>query len=311
MPITLSHALEEFQQSMVGVKSESTCRWYRYTLSSMLDELGDVQIQDITTSALRRWRTALLGRSARWEDHPGRPEAEGGLSPETVRGHVRAARVFFNWLVSEGLLEDSPGRRLEYPRKSGSTQKKAINPDDALAMLKVADTTEQAIILFLADTGCRVGGLCGLKRENLDLQRKQATVVEKGRGGGKMRTVFFSKGTAQILDLYLSRRKEVVHGADHVFLGRYSKPFQPSGIYQLIKRVAKRASVTGRFNPHAFRHGWAKEALRGGADLGTVSQVLGHSSISVTHDFYSHWEHSELGDRQRQFSWIGRSQEKS
>ena len=72
----------------------------------------------------------------------------------------------------------------------------------------------------------------------------------------------------------------------------------------MLKRLAKRAGVNGRFNPHAFRHGWARGALKNGADLGTVSQILGHSSIQVTAEFYARWADEELAQRHQKFSWL-------
>ncbi|KAA3660662.1 MAG: hypothetical protein DWQ04_18775 [Chloroflexi bacterium] len=68
--------------------------------------------------------------------------------------------------------------------------------------------------------------------------------------------------------------------------------------------LAKKAGVNGRCNLHAFRHGFARGSLKNGSDLGTVSRLLGHSSIQITAEFYTRWTDSELAKRHRTFSWF-------
>ena len=75
-------------------------------------------------------------------------------------------------------------------------------------------------------------------------------------------------------------------------------PLSGNGVYQMLQRLAKKAGVK-RFNPHSFRHAWARRALRNNLDLGSVSQILGHTSIKVTHEFYGFWDEGELPERHR------------
>jgi integrase len=74
-----------------------------------------------------------------------------------------------------------------------------------------------------------------------------------------------------------------------------------SGVYRLLESLAKKGKVEGRFNPHAFRHGLARRLLKHQADMGTVSQLLGHEDIETTHLFYARWRPDELTDRYNQF----------
>ena len=61
----------------------------------------------------------------------------------------------------------------------------------------------------------------------------------------------------------------------------------PNSVLQMLRRLAKRVGVIGRVNPHAFRHGFAREYLRAGGDLASVSDLLGHSQITVTKANYA------------------------
>jgi integrase/recombinase XerD len=90
---------------------------------------------------------------------------------------------------------------------------------------------------------------------------------------------------------------------DVVFVSkRNGEALMPSGVYQVLKRLAKRTGVTGRFNPHAFRHNRAREAMNNGATLADVEQILGHSDGATTMRFYSRWDDHELKKRHSQFS---------
>ncbi len=72
----------------------------------------------------------------------------------------------------------------------------------------------------------------------------------------------------------------------------------------MLERLAKQGGVEGRFNPHSFHHALARRLLRNGADMGTVSQILGHSDIETTHRFYAYWTEDELAQRHRQYGGV-------
>jgi integrase/recombinase XerD len=68
--------------------------------------------------------------------------------------------------------------------------------------------------------------------------------------------------------------------------------------------LAVRAGVGGRHNPHSFRHALARRLLKHHADMGTVSELLGHRDIETTHKFYARWSKTELNNRHRQYGGI-------
>ena len=75
-----------------------------------------------------------------------------------------------------------------------------------------------------------------------------------------------------------------------------------NGVAQMLKRRAKRAGVTGPVNSHAFRHGFARHYLLDGGDLGTLADLLGHSSVEVTKSFYGLFTFEELREKHRRHS---------
>ncbi len=298
--MTLSDAIQAFGLALVGTVSEKTHAWYIQRLHSLNQHLGHQALHEITITSLHDWKASLLTQTTRWADHPTRPTCNSGLAPATVAGHIRAAKRLFNWLEKEGFIQNNPARRLKYTNNIAS-KPKAINPNDLAKILQAArdsSARDYAIICFTADTGCRLGGLANLRVEDLDLDRLQAVVIEKGN---KTRAVYYSEETARALRTYLEERTG--EETSQLWLGRKG-PLTRDGIYRIFFRLAKKAGVKKNWNPHAFRHGWARNALSNGASLGLVSQVLGHTTVTVTHKFYGQWAQSELGEAARKFSPI-------
>ena len=300
----LNRAFQLFLNAKRGEVSEETIKWYQRRLSLLLQRFGEYEIETITTDDLREYRASLMDKDTRWENHPSRPSEDGGLSPYTLHQYVRSVRTFFKWLAEEGKIETNPAARLGLPPLPKNPPK-AVNEDDLVKMLDYAaqhaSKRDYALLCFIADTNARAGGVAGLVVDDLDLENRTAIVREKGRGGNACgRAVSFKQRTAEALRQWL---EECPRGT-YVFVSKRRSHLTPSGIHTIIEKIAEKAGVQGRHNPHGFRHGWAMGALRRGADLATVSQDLGHSSVVVTADFYARWSTKELAERHEKFSWL-------
>jgi site-specific recombinase XerD len=79
-----------------------------------------------------------------------------------------------------------------------------------------------------------------------------------------------------------------------------------STVIQVLRRMGKRAGVSGRVDPHAFRHAFARELILNGGDIGTVSQILGHTQIGVTKQFCAMFTTDELKGEHDRFSPVSR-----
>jgi len=286
-------------------RSIETVKAYRRKLKPLVTFLGNVLVEEITTNDIRRYIAHLMDRQTRYADHPMHKELEGGLSPSTIAGRVRAAKRLFNWLEAEGVIEINPTRRIKTPRPK-QQEPKAIDRRDFMTLLitteggSVADLRDRAILLFLADTGCRVGGLCGLRAHDLDLGAGLAMITEKG---GKTRFVPFTSNTAEALRAWLEVRPQDCGPWVFVSLStNVKRGLSPSGVIQMLKRRAKKAGVTGPVNPHAFRHFFAREYLLGGGDLASLADLLGHSSVEVTKSYYALFTVRELKEKHRRYS---------
>ena len=305
--MTLSSALDLFLTACrADGKAKSTVRWYKRRLGCLLAFLGDVEILQVSISDLRAFQVYLRDRTDLYRDNPYRQELEGSLSPSTLASYVRCVKAFFNWLEKEGHITTSQNPTLRLKRPSVPKQPpKEVSPDDIRRLLEMAAGSrkspflavrDRAIILFLADTGCRVGGLANLRLSGLDLPGCSALVTEKGT---KSRYVFFGPLTRSALEKYLEIRPSL--DSDRVFVGERG-PLSVYGVNQMLSKLKKRAGITGRVNPHSFRHHFAKAYLLNGGDLASLSDLMGHSDVTVTKNSYSVFLTEELKKKHHQHS---------
>lgn len=282
---SLTAAVEGFLTAQAGEVSESTRRWYRQRLATFCAFAGPVGVDDVTPGLLRSYRAHLVDRD---------------MSPHSIHGYQRAVRRLFSWLLREGVVDKNVA--LEVPLvKLPPQPPKALSDDDLgrlLARLPSEDVRNRAIILFLVDTGCRVGGVCSLTLDSVDLPHRCATVIEKGSKG---RRVYFTAMTAETIQLYLAVRP--AGDTDALFVSPLGKEITPNAIRQMLERVGKRAGVKGQVNPHSFRHAFARSFLRNGGNLAALGRILGHAPGSqVTARYYAVWDDRELQEYHDRYS---------
>jgi integrase/recombinase XerD len=307
----LSEAIEALAvATLANGRSIRTADSYREKLSHLVAFLGDPPAEAVTVADLRRYVADLRGREARYEEHPYRSQLAGALSPATVASMVRAVKRLFNFLHAEGEIPSNPARNVSVARPSKGKAPKAIAFADLRRLVDVtagddpASIRDRAIVLFLADTGCRLGGLVGLRLADLDLARRAAVVTEKG---DKSRDVYFQPITQQALARWLAVRP--AGRSSRVFVQLHVDPGQAldkEGVDQILRRLKARAGIDGPVNAHSFRHAFAREYLSDGGDLATLSDLLGHSDITVTAMFYAVFLPSELQAKHDKHSPVNR-----
>jgi site-specific recombinase XerD len=269
-----------------GVKPE-TVTWYRHRLSRFVAMFGGRDLRKLTIDDVRAYLVQMRGLE---------------FAPYTYFTLVRAVRRLFKWLKDEDHIGGKLHTQIKLP-KLPQPLPKAIEMSEVVALLDqcngtLAGVRDRAVILFLFDTGCRVGGLCGLRMGELDLEHRSARLLEKGE---RARTVLFGAPTRKALGEWLKKRP--FPKSEFVFTSmREERPVSGNTVIQMLRRHAKCAGVTGRVNPHAFRHAFAREYILNGGDLASVSDMLGHSQIAVTKQFYAVFQAEELREKHEAFS---------
>lgn len=302
----LSEAIEELLiATRAAGRSERTVRDYDEKAARLVEFLGDVEIDQVTLGDLRRFVDGLGQRTTRFETHPNRDTVQGGLSPASVASHVRVVRRLFSFLAEEELLEKNPAQRLKVP-KVPRGKPKAISRSDFQQLLTCieADTQigkrDRALLLLLADSGCRVGGLVRIDVEDVEADRCRVLLKEKGE---KVRYGFFSELTKRAILDWLEVRPNDKGTRLFVSLGtRGEDHLTEQGVREMLRRLKKKSGVKGPVNPHSFRHGFAREYLFNGGNLASLADTLGHSDVHVTWQNYGIFTIDELKTEHAKYS---------
>jgi integrase/recombinase XerD len=242
------------------------------------NDLHDVD--EITQRVLDRFTAELL-------EHGG---TRGALSRHTVHSYIRPVRQLLKWAAKEG--EPVTGGLPQLP----SLPRRVLDTlsREEVARLEDAATTERdkLIVRLLADTGIRVGELCGLRVGAMTRHERGALIRIHGKGD-RERMVPLRPQLARRLERYVRGRPVDAKG-DHLFLSLRRAPdgnYQPltrSGVLQLCRNLADRTGMKKRVHPHLFRHSFATEALRRGMNPVQLANILGHSGLQMIERVYSH-----------------------
>lgn len=297
--------------SRKGVVSPSTIVFYNSKLKKLLEILGNVYIQEIDITMLRQWRSSLMDKTLRYENHNMRDPIPGGYSLWTIHQHIRTIKQFFRFMYLEGYLSNNPAKTLEQVQLP-SWEAKGISKQDRDKMIEsardqinlAAAARDYAIMLFIADTGCRRSGCAFLKLDDLDLDTRRAYIWEKGKGGlHKSRPVFFIDKTKLALQEWLKFRGDIE--SDYVFISLRGKDgISPATINSMFKKTAYRVGVKKRFHPHQWRHGTIRAWLEAGMPLPTASQLAGHTTTKITGDIYGIVSEAKLRSEHEKYSWV-------
>jgi tyrosine recombinase xerC len=139
---------------------------------------------------------------------------------------------------------------------------------------------DAALLEVLYATGVRVSELCGLDIADLDRSRRTLRVLGKG---DKERTVPYGSPASQALENWLAVRDRIALAAagGALFVGVRGRRLDPRAVRDVVHRAAALAGVPD-LGPHGLRHSAATHVLNGGADLRSVQELLGHSSLATT-----------------------------
>lgn len=262
--------------------SPRTLTLYERQLNHLHDYLGDVEIETITSTDLRRFLDYL-----RREYVPTRLDGDTSpLSARSIRNYWVALRSMWTWATAELGIEHIV-ESINTPKVS-DTIIEPLTQNEIARLLKCTPTTADgrrnpyhrrnvALILVLLDTGIRVSELCNLKRRDLDLETGRIAVIN-GKGN-KSRMVYIGDRARRGLWRYLAEN-ELAEDASPIFPNTDGFPLSRSRVRKIVANLGKRADVKNVY-PHRFRHTFAIQYLRNGGDIFTLQRLLGHSTLEM------------------------------
>ena len=211
--------------------------------------------------------------------------SERGAMKSTVARKLAAIRTFYRHLVEREELQANPAELVSSPKRD-SYLPKVLKPDEVAELLDripggtPLDLRDRAILELAYAAGLRAEELVNLDMESLDADSEEVRVEGKG---GRTRVVPVGEHAWQALDRYLSRGRTVLNSGDSpaLFLSKTGRRLSTSDVRRRLRLQSRRAGIS----PHTLRHSFATHLLEGGADLRTIQELLGHSSISTTQTY--------------------------
>ena len=224
--------------------------------------------------ALREWLGDLFTRN---------------LENSTIRRKLAALRSFFKFMIREGAVTTNYSRLIKTPKAPKKLPRVPTEDQTCLLVDGVAEDKfnrphpgrDLAIFELLYGCGLRVSELVGLNMEDIDRTDRWLRVRGKGK---KERQVPYAGKAADALESWLSERK-AAEGQEAVFLNHSGGRLSGRGANWIVKFYARFLSGDDSVHPHTFRHAYATHLLADGADLRSIQELLGHSSLSTTQKY--------------------------
>ncbi len=264
--------------------SPYTITAYKNDLSSFEDFCGSEfqikEISEVSYPIIRSWVVKLV------EDH---------ISNRSINRKISSLRSYFNFLLKSKQIADHPLRK----HKALKVEKRINVPFSEKEINEVLDFFDQAegfeqirdklIIELLYTTGMRRAELISLKNTSIDLSQSIVKVVGKRNKERQLPLLSSVKGT---VEKYKLLRKDIVSDSDSFFITKKGDNIYPTLVYRIINEYFSKVSVKVKKSPHIVRHSFATHLLSEGADLNSVKELLGHSSLASTQVY----THSNLKD---------------
>ena len=254
--------------------SSNTIEAYRNDLNVfsryLSDEFNITNINNTNYSFIRSWIVDLVNK---------------GISNRSINRKITSLNSYFKFVLKIDLINENPLTN----HKALKTQKKIQLPFSENEMLSVLDldnyednftgVRDRLIIDLFYTTGIRRIELIQLKILDVNINNKHIKVLGKRN---KERIIPLIDSTINILNKYLSCRDELKSEETFLFITNKGKPVYEKLIYRIINKYFDTISTKVKKSPHIIRHSFATHLLNNGADLNSVKDLLGHSSLAAT-----------------------------
>jgi site-specific recombinase XerD len=265
--------------------AEKTRRAYGIDLSQFASWAAkeDLEPRDVSPRAVRRYVASLSAQ---------------GAAPASSARKLAALRTFFSSQREHGQIRQNPADLISAPRR-GSHLPRVLKMSEAQRLLDGIDADrplalrDRALFELAYACGLRAEELVTLAVEDVDHDAEQLRVEGKG---SKTRFVPIGEVALRAVSGYLQGARGALSDGQRetaLFLSKSGRPLSTSDVRRRLSIWTKRSGIQGGCSPHALRHSFATHLLDGGADLRSIQEMLGHSSISTT-QLYTRVESARL-----------------
>ena len=265
--------------------SENSIRAYLADLESLLLHINQLGVSEFAQLELNHIRSWLANLSTK------------GAARSSITRRVVSIRAFTYWGARSGWLSRDIGKDLIAPKPERSLPD-VLDIESAALAIKALEVRAQeeesasslrdlALVEVLYGSGIRISELVGLDLGDIDRQRSTIKVMGKG---SKERIVPIGQPALTAVDNWINNaRAELVSEASGsaLFIGSRGKRIDQRVARSVVYQAMEAIGSDKKLGPHTLRHSAATHLLEGGADLRTVQEILGHSSLATT-QIYTH-----------------------
>ena len=223
---------------------------------------------------------------------------ERGLSSTTVARHLVAIKMFFRYLLLEGVIRESVVDLISSP-KLWQHLPHVLSPDMVNRLLAAPEGADRfmlrdrALLALLYATGCRASEVVNMKLRDVHLDESYCRCLGKGN---KERLVSLNPIANRSIEAYLAHERPLLAArsdAEELLISKSGRALTRIMVWSLVKKYARRVGASDKVSPHTLRHSFATHMLAGGAEIRALQELLGHASIATT-QIYTHVEHTRL-----------------
>lgn len=209
----------------------------------------------------------------------------------TIAHLLTVLNNFYQFLLKNQYLSKNPVEYIELP-KLKKTLPTVLSHKEIESLLDIElvtkyDYRNKAMLELLYSSGLRVSELVNLTVYDVQLSENIVRIIGKG---GKERIVPIDDYATKYLTIYMNEyrpqlmKKQITND---LFLNNLGKKISRQAMFKIIQQIALKKGIRTHFSPHTLRHSFATHLLENGADLRSIQELLGHSSISTT-QIYTH-----------------------
>ncbi|MYL34290.1 tyrosine-type recombinase/integrase [Pontibacillus yanchengensis] len=263
LPNEVNH--EVVNQYLLSIKlanhSEGTIIQYRRFLERFFGDMID-SYANITSDKIYQWFISN----------------QGHVKETTFSLRLSILSSFYTFCVEEEYITRSPIKRRWFPILPQTIPKYLEKNEIAKTRIQSERRSlrDLALVEFMLSSGCRVGEVHPLNRDDVDFENRTFHVVGKGN---KIRQVHFSERCAVYLEKYI---KTLPNTSEALFVTVTGGRLSIRAIQDIMNRIGKGAELASSLHPHRLRHTFATEMLSKGAELTFISEELGHADVNTT-----------------------------
>ncbi len=280
---------EEWQNAHWEEIAVNTRMCYISAYNRAIEQFGEIPIAEITAIEIQQFIDRLASQQ---------------YAKQTVKIHRIVLNLIFKFAMLYGYVQFNPVEPTKIPRQLKKSKRELPSNEDIQKVIDNADSEFGFFAFFLLFTGCRKGEALALQYKDIDLNNRQIhihkTIVYSEQNQNTpivQQTTKTESGNRYIYipDVLLEK---LDRGSDNDYLFGGKAPYTKQ---QFRKRWDKYKNAVGiNFTPHQLRHAYATLLYEANVKPKDAQQLMGHSSIQVTNDIYTHISHERIGIVSRQ-----------